>query len=117
MFWVMCCYLVVEYVQPQQIFRPVRGAPLGQIVLGTALLAQAALGRFFSIKGTGSWLLLLYTGVILLSSITAYEPAVAVGHWRMWLSWVVVYFLIVLALLPRLRKAGRLPAPNNQTKG
>src|SRR5215213_3928190 len=39
-FQAMCIYLVVEYVRPQQIFSAILGAPLGQIALGTAVIAH-----------------------------------------------------------------------------
>lgn len=94
-YWTMCCYLLIEYVRPQSLFRPLNSVPVGQIVLGAALLAHLGSGRWFAMKGLGSWLLLLFTAVILLSSLTAYDPSIAVGQWRDWFSWVVIYFLII----------------------
>ena len=97
-YWATCCYLIVEYVRPQQLIGAMSGAPLGQIVLGAALFAHVASGRWFAMKGLGSWLLLLYTAIIVLSSFTAYQPSVAMDQWRLWFSWVVIYFLIINAV-------------------
>jgi O-antigen ligase len=94
-FWAMCGYLVVEYVRPQQLIRAIYGAPLGEIVLVAALLAHVGSGRRLAMKGLGSWLLLLFSAVIVLSSLTAYRPGIAIGQWRLWFSWVVIFFLII----------------------
>jgi len=94
-YWAMCCYLLVEYVRPQQLISSLNFVPVGQIVLGAAVLAHVGSGRWFAMKGLGSWLLLAFTAVILLSSLTAYNPSIAVGALRVWLSWVVIYFLII----------------------
>lgn len=94
-YWATCCYLFVEYVRPQQIVRPLSYVPVGRIVLGAALLAQVGSRRPFAIKGLGSWLLLAFTAVILVSSLTAYRSDVAIGKWWLWFSWVIIYFLIV----------------------
>ncbi len=95
LYWAMCFYLVVEYVRPQQLLSVINDWPLGQIVLGAALVARVGSGRWFAMKGVGSWLLLLFTAVIVVSSLTAYDSSVAYANWRMWLSWVVIYFLII----------------------
>jgi len=94
-FWATCCYLIVEYVRPQQLFRPLYDMPVGVIVLGAALLAHLVSGRWFAMKGVGSWLLLLFSAVIVMASLTAYEPSTAFQGWRLWFSWVVIYFLII----------------------
>jgi putative inorganic carbon (hco3(-)) transporter len=93
-FWAMCAYLFVEYVRPQQLFGPVYGAPLGQIVLAAAVLAQLASGKLLRIVGPGSVLMLVFTGVILASSFAAYNPSVSWDGMREWMSWVLIFFLI-----------------------
>ena len=94
-YWAMCLYLVFEYVRPQQLIGPLNALPVGQIVLGAALLGHLFSGRWFAMKGSGSWLLLVFTAVIVLSSLTAADPSVAIGQWRLWFSWIAVYFLII----------------------
>jgi probable O-glycosylation ligase (exosortase A-associated) len=93
-FWAMCGYLVIEYVRPQDLIGPLRGAPLGQIVLGVALLGFVLTGRWFRMINVASWLMLLFTGVIIASSVFAYDPATSFAALRTWLSWVVIFFLI-----------------------
>lgn len=92
----MCFYLVVEYVRPQQLFAIIEGWPLGQIGLGTAIIAYVAKGApGFGLKGIGSWLILLFTGIIIASSVTAFSPTASFDKIRVWYSWVAIYFLIV----------------------
>ena len=94
-FWAMCMWLVLEYVRPQQRFALLEAVPVGQIALGAALLGHLVSGRGFAVKGVGSWLLLLFTAVIVLSSFTADNPSVAIQQWRLWFSWIAIYFLII----------------------
>jgi O-antigen ligase len=102
-FWATCLYLVVEYVRPQQLIGALYGLPLGQIVLSAALLAFLGSGKWFAMKGLGSWLLVAYTVVIGLSSATAYDTSASIAGWRLWISWVVIYFLIVNVVNTRAR--------------
>jgi putative inorganic carbon (hco3(-)) transporter len=94
-FQAMCLYLVIEYVRPQQIFSLILGAPLGQIALGTAVVAYALSGERMGLKGAGTWLLLLFTGVIIASSFTAFSPEESMREMRNWFSWVIIFMLIV----------------------
>jgi putative inorganic carbon (HCO3(-)) transporter len=94
-YWATCCYLFIEYVRPQSLIPALNNVPVGQIILGAALLAHVGSGRWFAIIGVGSWLLLLFTAVIVASSLTAYSIRAAVGQWRLWFSWLVVFFLII----------------------
>jgi putative inorganic carbon (hco3(-)) transporter len=94
-FWFMCLYVVVEYVRPQQLFAPIYGAPLGQFVLAAALIAWLGSGKGLQVIGGGSVLMLAFTGAIVLSALTAYDPSVSWDGMRVWISWVVIFFLIV----------------------
>ena len=46
-------------------------------------------------KGFCSWLLLLYTAVIVASSLNAYDVSEATSQWYLWVTWLVTYFLII----------------------
>ena len=105
-YWAMCFYLIIEYVRPQQVFTAVIGWPLGQIGLGTAILAYFGTGaRGFGLKGIGTWLMLLFTGVIIASSLTAFDTATSFDAIRVWYSWLVIYLLIVNLVNTRQRFA------------
>ena len=94
-FQAMCVYLVVEYVRPQQIFSAILGFPLGQIALGTAVVAFFASGQLPKIRGAASWLLMVFSLVLVASCFTAYSPDASFKDIRVWISWVVIFLLIV----------------------
>lgn len=105
-FWAMCFYLVVEYIRPQQSIVLIEGAPLGQMALGTAVVAYFVKGApGFGFKGIGSWLMLLFSMIIIASSIFAEDPTVSFAKIRVWYSWVVIYFLIINVVNTRQRFA------------
>jgi putative inorganic carbon (hco3(-)) transporter len=92
----LCLYLVVEYVRPQQLFDAIYGWPLGNVTLGMAMVGYLVGGaKGFGLKGAGSVLLLLFTAVIVISSVGAYDPDRSFANLSVWISWVVIYFLIV----------------------
>lgn len=100
-YWATCAYLIVEYVRPQQLFVIFEGWPLGQVALGAALVGLLISGQLPAVKGLTSWLLLAFTAVIVLSSFGAFDPEKSFSQWRLWFSWVVIYFLIVNVIRTR----------------
>ena len=97
-------------------------AIMGGTMVGTLTLTNTTLQTTTPPQLRGRIMSLYYMammGLLPLGSLQAGAVAEVLGaRFALALggSVCVVYFLIVLALLPRLRKAGRLPAPNNQTK-
>src|SRR5262249_815893 len=60
-----------------------------------ATLSFVASGRWFQLKGLGTWLMLLYTVVIVASSFTAYDRSESFNQWQLWASWLAIYLLII----------------------
>lgn len=87
-------YFFVEYVRPQHVWRAIDVFPFGKTSLALALAAYAFEGmrqrKFNLVDG----LLLVFTGVIVLSSVTAYQPAWAFDDWSLFLNWLIMYFLV-----------------------
>jgi putative inorganic carbon (HCO3(-)) transporter len=94
-YWGMCFYLFLEYVRPQQLIGFMHGWPLSQLTLIVTLIGFLLSGSQFGLKGVGSWLLLAFTLVIFASSGAAYDPGVSMEWMSVWISWLVIYFLIV----------------------
>lgn len=95
-FKAMCLYLVVEYVRPQQMVPGLSVVPLGQITLGLALAALFMSGRMLQLKGVGTGFFLLFTAIILASSLTAFDSSASFTEFRqVWLGWVIIYLLII----------------------
>lgn len=93
-YWLICAYLFFEYVRPQQIYEAISGWPLAflAIILCTAVFfAEGNRVRSWTLADTA---LALFSGVILLSSVFAYRPEESFSNLELYLSWVLIYFLI-----------------------
>ncbi len=93
-FWFVCIYLFIEYVRPQQLFPAIRFAPWGQISLGLTTVALFVGGGRLRRWCIADSALAIYAGIVLLSTVTAYMPTVAIDNYIFFFSWVLVYFLI-----------------------
>lgn len=93
-FWLVCFYLFIEYVRPQQIYTFLDILPWGKTTLVLAGLALLHEGRWFRSHTIAGPLLGLFTLIVVASSFTAYVPAVAFEKLPLYLSWVYIFFLI-----------------------
>ena len=95
LFWLVCLYLFLEYVRPQTLYPVLDVLPYSMIViLLTMFLLITRKERKFVIN-IENRLLLLFSGVVLLSSIFAMSPEIAFGKMSVFISWVLIYFLII----------------------
>jgi O-antigen ligase len=93
-FWLVCLYLFFEYVRIQEIYAPLKGLPIPLYTIlfcGLAFLLGGAQFRKWQPIDT---LLMVFSGVVILSSITAYSPAASFNEFSLFFDWVVIYFLI-----------------------
>ena len=92
-FWFLCIYLFFEYIRPQQIYTSIQGPPYARIAVILALV-------FFVLEHRKAYFrapeifLLIFTAIVLLSSITAFDPAESFTNITDYLNWVLIYFLI-----------------------
>ena len=91
-------YLLFEYVRPQSIYAPLEGLPWATWCMAGAVFALVLEGRLFKRWSSADIPLLLYTGVLFLSCHYAIYPARAWGELYVFLTWVIVYFLITRAV-------------------
>jgi len=94
-FWLICFYLFIEYVRPQDIYEGLQVVPWGSLALAGAVVSMIAEGHWFTVKSPANWWLLAYTAVVVISCITAQYPDDAWDQLSLYLSWVLIYFLIV----------------------
>jgi putative inorganic carbon (hco3(-)) transporter len=93
-FWGISAYLFLEYVRPQQIYDALARLPLSQIALGVT--AACVLLEGVRLKLTfADGFILLFTVAVLLSSATAMSPDTSWAALPDYLTWVVIYLLIV----------------------
>ncbi|MGH6689959.1 MAG: O-antigen ligase family protein [Gammaproteobacteria bacterium] len=93
-YWLICMYLFFEYVRPQQIYTAIAFFPWAwlSIVLCVAsfVIEGARVRRWNPIDG----LLGLFAIIVLASTALAYAPEVSFRELPVFLSWIVIYFLI-----------------------
>jgi putative inorganic carbon (hco3(-)) transporter len=93
----VCLYLFMEYVRPQQIRPEIAGPPYTKIIIAIAIVAFVVEGRSFRIKAP-ELMLGLFTAVLLASSAFAVSPDASLGELSLYLSWMLIYLLIVNAI-------------------
>jgi putative inorganic carbon (hco3(-)) transporter len=93
-FWFINAYLFVEYVRPQQVWTAMDVLPWGLTTLVLALVAFVLEGRLPSLRTPAGPLLMVYTLVLVLSSLFAIVPEASYQKWELYFSWVLVYLLI-----------------------
>lgn len=97
-FWLACAYLFIEYVRPQTRFPAIDVIPWGKTVVILGLIAvvmEHGLPRFRTIAGP---LMVLFTVIVLLSSVFAFRSDVAFEEISLYLSWLLVYLVITNAI-------------------
>lgn len=93
-FWLICIYLLLEYVRPQSLFPEIDILPFALITLILALVAYFFEGNQQRTRNPENKLLIIFFLVIILSSSFAYSPQTSFSGLSLFLSWMVVYFLI-----------------------
>lgn len=96
--WSVYAYLFFEYVRPQSIYPALSILPFARIALLTALFSSLALEagkRKWTAIDTG---MVIYTIIVLLSVVFAFDPGFAFSKVELYLSWVIVYYIISTAV-------------------
>ncbi len=102
-FWLVSLYLFLEYVRPQQIYAPISGWPIPFwtiILCGVVFILEGAKLRAWHL---GDTLMAAATLVVLLSTVTAYDPSAATEQYNVFFGWLIVYFLITSIVSTRHR--------------
>lgn len=93
-FWLICGYLFFEYVRPQTVYPSIDILPWGQTLLILCVVAFFLEGKTFQLRTPAGPLLILFTAIVLASSVLAYSPGTAFDNLELYLSWVLIYLLI-----------------------
>lgn len=93
-FWLVNIYLFFEYVRPQSMYPALNVLPWAQLVLLASLGAVILEGRFPRPRThAGAWLM-VFSVIVVLSSVFAVRPQVAYAAWELYFSWVLIFLLI-----------------------
>lgn len=94
-FWMICLYLILQYVEPQSIIPSLAVLPWDKVVAGLAILGLFADPERRWVRDTTNIWMTLFFLVILLSSALAEYPSISWKHWYDFFNWYVSYFLII----------------------
>lgn len=92
-FKLVCFYLFMEYIRPQQIYTPIAGPPYSKIIIGLAIVAFIVEGRRVRF-GLAEAVLAVFTAIVVASSVFALYPDASWAEISVYLSWVLIYVLI-----------------------
>lgn len=93
-FWLINFYLFIEYVRPQQIYTFIDFLPWGLLAIVLTVLAMFVEGKIPRFRTLASGTLIVFTIVLILSSIMAVNPSQSYKGWQLYFSWVLVYLMI-----------------------
>lgn len=102
-FWLICFYLLFEYVRPQTIYPAINFFPWSAFFAAGALLSSFSDRASKVSSNTVSKLIVFYGLVVLLSSIFAYNPSRSFEHLSDYFNWLIIYFAIVRTVKSRTR--------------
>lgn len=93
-FWMVCLYLIFEYVRPQAIYSFLQPIPWSQILILGAPIAYLLEGGGIKAKNPINVWMVLFTIAIGLSWATAQYPEFTQEKIFIWVNWMLVYVLI-----------------------
>jgi putative inorganic carbon (hco3(-)) transporter len=96
-FKLVCLYLFMEYVRPQQLYSVIAFVPYSKIIIVLAVLSFFLEGRAFRI-GLPESMLAVFSISVLMSSLLAVFPDASYDQLSLYISWVVIYLLIANTL-------------------
>lgn len=93
-FWLLNIYMFFEYVRPQSIWTSLAVLPWSSLSLVGATVAMMVEGRMPRFRTPAGGLLVVFTAVLVASSIFALDPAAAYAGWIVYFNWVLLFILI-----------------------
>ena len=95
LFWLVNLYLFMEYVRPQTLYPAIDVFPITKSLLLLTVGVFLLRNRSPLVKNPCNQLLFLFFVVIVLSAVFALNPGVAYEKLPEFITWMLVYFLIV----------------------
>lgn len=94
-FWMICAYLIVEYVRPQSIIPALDFLPWGAL-----FVVLATIGAFVDptckwVKSPPNKWMVIFFIVILISCWQAFYPSISFARLDLFYTWLIIYFLII----------------------
>jgi O-antigen ligase len=94
-FWMLCAYLMFEYVRPQSVYPAIDIIPWPIITLILTVLTVFFDKSVKWVSSTETPLFLLFFLIVLLSGVFAFRSSLSWAQIDIVINWVIVYFLII----------------------
>ena len=94
-FWMICGYLITEYVRPQSIIPALDILPWAQVFLLLALIGRLLDKQAKWVSDPANVWISLFLATIIVSCFLAVFPDTAWSYFMYFFSWYVIYFLII----------------------
>jgi len=95
LFWLINIYLFMEYIRPQDMYESINVFPFTKVLLSLTMVVFLLRHSSPLVRNPLNKLLILFFVVILLSSVFALNPSVAYEYVPDFISWMVIFFLII----------------------
>lgn len=93
-FWLVCIYVMFEYVRPQSIYPLLNLVPWSKILLVLAPLMFLVERNRLVARTPINIAMIVFSAILLLSCFFAYRPDLAFDELTLYINWVLAYILI-----------------------
>ena len=93
--WAICLYTMNEFLRLQSLFPFLDGLPISSALLMLTVITWIANSKQKYVADNFLWLLVALFFIILISSFNAYDSSISFEYLELYISWLIIYFLIV----------------------
>jgi O-antigen ligase len=96
--WLLCFYIFVEYIRPQQMYTFLDILPWGQLTILSCVVSVFLTGNRTIGFGAMDKMFIAFSILVVISGIFAWDPGESLLEWTTYTSWVLMYFCVVSIL-------------------
>jgi putative inorganic carbon (HCO3(-)) transporter len=96
--WFLCLYILMEYIRPQAMYSFLDFLPWGEVSILLCFASVFLTGSKANGMGTLDRMFILFSLIVIWSSIFAWSPEQSLKGWTTYLSWMLLYFSVVSIL-------------------
>jgi putative inorganic carbon (HCO3(-)) transporter len=96
--WFLCFYVFIEYIRPHGMYPALNFLPWGQVSILLAFASVVFTGAKANGFGVMDSMFILFSLIVILSAVFAWNPSVSLKYWSTYTSWILMYFCIVSIL-------------------
>lgn len=94
-FWMICFYLMFEFVRPQSIIPGISAIPWAQLFLMGALVGALVDPSVKHVKSVANLYMVFFSIIITISIYSGFNPTISKSYAMFFYSWAIIYFLAI----------------------